>query len=93
MLKATVYNKLGEALKEIDLDPEIFGIEIKPELVHQAVVIQQANSRQVLASTKDKSEVSGGEKALETKRHWTGKTWINSFTSLERRRYNFRSNR
>ncbi len=60
MLKATVYNIEGKGLKEIDLDPQIFGLEIKPQLIHQAVVAHQANSRQNLAAVKDKSQVSGG---------------------------------
>ncbi len=62
MLKAIIYNKDGKDLKEIDLDPQIFEVAINPELVHQAVIAHQANSRQILASTKDKGEVSGGGK-------------------------------
>ncbi|MDX9893128.1 MAG: 50S ribosomal protein L4 [Patescibacteria group bacterium] len=60
MSKFPVYNFKGEKVKEVDLNPAIFGLKIKPELVQQAVVIQQANSRQVIAHAKDRSEVSGG---------------------------------
>lgn len=59
-MKATVYNIQGEKVKEVDLNPAIFGVEIKPELVQQAVVVSQANKRQVFAHAKDRSEVSGG---------------------------------
>ncbi|MFA6410552.1 MAG: 50S ribosomal protein L4 [Candidatus Buchananbacteria bacterium] len=60
MIKATVYNLSGEKVKEMDLNPAVFGIAVKPELVTQAVVALQANRRQVLADTKDRSEVAGG---------------------------------
>lgn len=60
MAKATVYNLQGKKIKDVELDPQIFGVAVKPEVIQQAVVIQQANSREVIGSTKDKSEVSGG---------------------------------
>ncbi len=60
MAKATVYNQMGEKVKEVDLNPKVFGLEIKPELIQQAVVSQQANQRQNLAHTKDRGEVRGG---------------------------------
>lgn len=60
MIKATVYNTTGEKIKEIELNPKVFGLTVKPELIQQAVVSQQANSRQVIAHTKDRSEVAGG---------------------------------
>lgn len=60
MAKATVYNQNGEKVKELDLNPKIFGIEVKPEVVFQAVIAQQANTRQVLSDTKSKAEVAGG---------------------------------
>ncbi|MFA6322401.1 MAG: 50S ribosomal protein L4 [Candidatus Buchananbacteria bacterium] len=62
MIKATVYNTIGEKVKELDLNPAIFGLKVKPELVAQAVIAQQANSRQNLAHTKNKGEVRGGGK-------------------------------
>jgi len=59
-MKATVYNIKGVEVKEVDLDPAIFSVKVKPELVQQAVVVSQANKRQVLAHAKDRSEVAGG---------------------------------
>lgn len=56
------YNQKAEEIGEEKLNPAVFGVKIKPELVHQAVVIQQSNSRQVLAHTKDRGEVRGGGK-------------------------------
>lgn len=61
-MKLPVYNSTGEKTKDIELSSRIFGVKAKPEVIHQVVVAQQANSRQVLAHTKDKSEVRGGGK-------------------------------
>lgn len=60
MPKVKVYNLEGKKEEEIDLPEEIFAVELKDDLVHQAVVAQLANSRQVLADTKNRGEVRGG---------------------------------
>ncbi len=61
MLKATkVYNMKGEVVGEEKLDPDIFDVETKVGLIHQAVLAQAANRRQVLAHTKNRGEVRGG---------------------------------
>ncbi len=57
-----VYNQSAEAVKDLELSAKVFGIKPNNELLHQAVVTSQANARQVLAHTKDRSEVSGGGK-------------------------------
>lgn len=61
-MKIKVYNKSAEAVKDLELSAKIFGIKPSNELLHQAVITSQANARQVLAHTKDRSEVSGGGK-------------------------------
>lgn len=61
-LKIKVYNQSAEAVKDIELAAKVFGVEANSDLLHQAVVTQMANGRQVLAHTKDRSEVSGGGK-------------------------------
>ncbi|MBU1130803.1 50S ribosomal protein L4 [Patescibacteria group bacterium] len=60
MPKVKVYNLKGEEVKEEELDPKFFNIKIKPAVVQQVVEAQLANSRQVLAHTKGRSEVRGG---------------------------------
>ncbi|NUM25012.1 MAG: 50S ribosomal protein L4 [Candidatus Buchananbacteria bacterium] len=60
MSKVTVYNQNGDKVKELELNPKVFGVAVKPEVIFQAVIAQQANSRQVLADVKSKAEVSGG---------------------------------
>lgn len=62
MIKVKVYNLQGKELDELKLDSAIFGVEINPALVHQAVIAQQANSRLTLADTKTRGEVRGGGK-------------------------------
>mgnify|MGYP000892282858 CR=1 FL=1 len=59
-MKAPFYNQAGEKTKEGLLPKEIFDQPAKSELIHQVVVAQQANQRIATASTKDRSEVSGG---------------------------------
>ncbi|MFH1460969.1 MAG: 50S ribosomal protein L4 [Patescibacteria group bacterium] len=59
-MKEIIYNQKGEEIERVDLPAEIFEVELNPNLVHQAVVSQMANSRQILAHTKDRSERRGG---------------------------------
>ena len=59
-MKQTVYNQKGEEVEKIELPANIFGLELNKDLVHQVVVAQMANARQVIAHTKDRSERRGG---------------------------------
>lgn len=60
MPKVDVYNMNGQTVGSIDLNDNIFGIEINENAVHLAVTNQLANNRQGTQSTKTKSEVRGG---------------------------------
>jgi len=62
MLKTKIYNQEGKESGKMELPERVFGVELNDDLVHQVVVAQMANSRQVLADTKDKGEVRGGGK-------------------------------
>ncbi len=55
-----VYNQEGKEVSELKLDEAVFNLPWNADLVHQAVRAALANERQILASTKDRSEVSGG---------------------------------
>ncbi|NCA95687.1 MAG: 50S ribosomal protein L4 [Methanomicrobia archaeon] len=79
-LKIKVYNQAGEAVKDLELAANIFGVQPNNELLHQAVVTQMANARQVLAHTKDRSEVSGGGKK-PWKQKGTGRARVGSSRS------------
>ncbi len=60
MPRVNTYNTEGKKIGTAMLPPEIFDVKINTDLVHQAVVAQLANSRQVIAHTKGRSEVRGG---------------------------------
>lgn len=59
-MKVKVYNQRGQEIGQESLKPEIFGLQVDPALVQQVVIAQMANRRQVIAHTKDRSEVRGG---------------------------------
>lgn len=61
MPKLTVYNITGQEIGFIDL-PEYFGKDVNSAVIHQAVVMYQANKRQGTADTKTRKEISGGGK-------------------------------
>lgn len=61
-IKIKLYNQKTEEIGDEKLSPKVFGVDIKPELIHQVMVAQAHNSRQVLAHTKGRSEVRGGGK-------------------------------
>jgi len=61
-LRCRVYNQEGKEVGETQLPAEVFGLKINKNLVHQAMVAQMANSRQVLAHAKTRAEVRGGGK-------------------------------
>jgi len=60
--KYPVYNQKGEVVKEYSLNNQVFGLKANPILIHQIVVAQLANARQITAHTKNRGEVSGGGK-------------------------------
>ncbi len=59
-MNVKVYNQEGKEIGKAELPAEIFALPMNKDLVHQAVVSQMANARQVLAHTKDRSEKRGG---------------------------------
>ncbi|PIU46721.1 50S ribosomal protein L4 [bacterium (Candidatus Gribaldobacteria) CG07_land_8_20_14_0_80_33_18] len=59
-MKYPVYNQKGEETGTMVLPKEIFGLKLNRDLVHQIVISQMANKRQILAHTKDRREVRGG---------------------------------
>jgi len=61
-VKANVVDLSGSALREIELDDRVFGIEPNAAVVHQAVVAQEANARQGTHDTRTRGEVAGGGK-------------------------------
>lgn len=62
MNKVKVYNQKAEKVGDIELSDKVFNLAPNVDLVHQASLAQMGNERQVLAHTKDRSEVRGGGK-------------------------------
>lgn len=60
MATVAVYNIEGKEVDKLELNDNVFGVEINEHLVHLAVVSQLANGRQGTQSAKTRSEVSGG---------------------------------
>ena len=60
MSKKEMLNITGEKVKEIKIKAEVWGIEPNDAVLHNAIVLAMANSRQASASTKTRDEVSGG---------------------------------
>jgi large subunit ribosomal protein L4 len=50
----------GKKTGEIELNDSVFGVEVNEAVLHQAVVMQQANQRLGTASTKTRGLVRGG---------------------------------
>ncbi|MBV9228804.1 MAG: 50S ribosomal protein L4 [Chloroflexi bacterium] len=62
MPSTTVYNMAGEAVEQLELSEQVFGVTPNMAVLHQVVTAQLVNRRQGNASTKTRSEVSGGNK-------------------------------
>lgn len=69
MIKANLYNQEGKVVGELELPENIFGLKPKKDLMHEAVVAQEANSRIKYAHTKNRGEVSGGGKKPFAQKH------------------------
>ena len=61
-LTVKVLNMAGEEVRDLKLNPSVFGVEVKEQAMFNAVVVDQANRRQATAKTKTREEVSGGGK-------------------------------
>ena len=62
MPELNVVDIKGQKSKSIELPKEKFGVHVNDAVIHQAVVMYQANTRQGNAATKDRAAVSGGGK-------------------------------
>jgi len=59
-MKVPVYDMTGEAVDEVELPADIFGVEPNIPVMHQALVRQQANARLGTHKAKTRGEVRGG---------------------------------
>src|SRR5438445_1012760 len=63
-LTLTVYNRQGESVGTVDIDPEEFGGKINKQLLHEVVLMYLANRRAGTHSTLRRGEVAGSTKKL-----------------------------
>ena len=60
MPKIELFNKQAEKVRDIELNDNVFGVEVNNEAMHQVVVALLANKRQGTQSAKTRAEVRGG---------------------------------
>ena len=60
MAVSVVYNIDNEKVGEVELNGDLFGLEVKKYILHDIVKMQLANRRVGSASTKTRTEVRGG---------------------------------
>ena len=64
MATIPVYNQSGEKVGKVSIDPTDVAPRISKQLLHDAVVMYQANRRMGSSKTKSRGEVSGSTKKL-----------------------------
>lgn len=80
MAVTEVKNVKNEKAGEVELNDAIFGVEVKPHIIHDIVKMQLANRRSGNAHTKTKAEVRGGG-AKPWRQKGTGRARAGSRTS------------
>ncbi len=55
-----IYNVDGKVVGNMDLNENVFGVAVRPDVMHEVVVNYLANQRQGTQSTKTRTEVRGG---------------------------------
>lgn len=60
MAEISIYNISGQSVGKMELDKKIFNGEVNKAVLYQIVKMHEANLRQGNASTKTRSDVSGG---------------------------------
>ena len=63
-MSVTVYNRQGESVGTVSVDPANFGGEVNKQLLHDVVLMHLANQRAGTHSTKRRGEVAGSTKKL-----------------------------
>ena len=68
-MSTDLYNQEYKKVGTVTLPDSLFNAKWNPDLVHQVVVAYEANTRKVIAHTKDRSEVRGGGKKPWKQKH------------------------
>ncbi len=102
--KIKILNSEGKEVGEKKLRDDVFGVEVKPELVHEVMVSIMANERRPYAHTKTRGNVRGGgkkpwrQKGTGRARHGSRRSpiWVGggiTFGPLKERDYSQKINR
>ena len=69
MAELPLFGKDGKSAGTVSIDEKIFGEKVRKRLLHQVVVIHEANQREGNAHTKTRGEVAGSTKKLWPQKH------------------------
>jgi large subunit ribosomal protein L4 len=64
MLSLNVYNRQGESVGTVEVDPAVFGGTVNKQLLHDVVIMHLANQRAGTHSTLRRGEVAGSTRKL-----------------------------
>lgn len=64
MAVVDVVNVKGETVSQMDLDESVFGVAVKPSVLHDVVIMQLATRRAGSASVKRRGDVRGSTRKL-----------------------------
>jgi large subunit ribosomal protein L4 len=64
MVALPIYNRSGAEVGKYDIDPAAIAPQVSQQLLHDVVVMYQANGRQGTHRTKDRSDVAGTTKKM-----------------------------
>src|SRR6266851_1095432 len=84
MLTLNVYNRQGESVGTVEVDPAEFGGEVNRQLLHDVVIMHLANQRAGTHSTLRRGEVAGSTKKV-FRQKGTGNARIGSKRTNKRR--------
>lgn len=79
-MKFDILNISGDKTGEVEVDPEVFGPEADPALMHRVIVSYEANKRQGSACTKNRGERAGSGRKPWAQKH-TGRARAGSIRS------------
>lgn len=69
MAELPLFGKDGKSAGTVSIDEKLFGEKVRKRLLHQVVIIHEANQREGNAHTKTRGEVAGSTKKLWPQKH------------------------
>lgn len=85
-METKLLNQEWKELGTIELSDLIFNVEVNNWLIHRALIYQLANSRQVIAHTKTRSDRRWSTRKLYRQK-WTGRARVGSARSPVRKKW------